>query len=350
MGINWWRSFLIVLCCVWLLSLSGCKRHVTARPAFYFWKTAFELNNQEAHLLHTAADNRLYLRFFDVVWSDQQQQALPDGILAVRQPLDSFSITPVIYITNQSLQRMGPAAIDSLAARVNRLLNRLSTTHGILYQQVQIDCDWSVATKTKYFTFLRAFKRYNGKTLQATIRLHQIKYPERTGVPPVDKGVLMFYNMGSISADLHARNSIYNKEDAGAYLAAIPNYQLPLDVALPVFSWAIQIRAGKVIQLYAKIGLQQLSDSRNFKPVNLTVRSQPCYQALKSFYSKGVYIKKGDVFKFEGIDSKTLALAAQQLSGYLKVLQNRNIIYYEISSTSLSKIYAKDIKEISALF
>jgi len=54
-------------------------------------------------------------------------------------------------------------------------------------------------------------------------------------VPPVDKGLLMFYNMGKISPDLNARNSIYNRADAEAYLESLPNYRLSLDVALPVF-------------------------------------------------------------------------------------------------------------------
>lgn len=325
--------------------MGSCKKHGQVHTAFYYWKTVFQLNDKETALLHTAADNQLYLRFFDVVWNEQARQSLPDGLLAVKQSLRGIHITPVIYITNQALTHTRPAETDSLAAKVNRLLSRLTSEQGIQYQNVQIDCDWSVSTKTTYFAFLRAFKRYSGKKLEATIRLHQIKYPERTGVPPVDKGLLMFYNMGKISADLNAPNSIYNEKDAAAYTAAIPHYQLPLDVALPVFSWAIQIREGKIQQLYAKLGMADLSNPANFRPVSAHV-----FKALKSLYLKGVYIKNGDLFKFEGMDAESLEQAARQVSKYLAPLENRHIIYYEISSTSLLPLYAKDIKEISAHF
>lgn len=333
-----------------LLLFSACKDKGTAGTAFYFWKTVFQLSPREAGLLRTAADGHLYLRFFDIAWNAQEKQAMPNGVITFKQPASGLSITPVIYITNQSLQQTELAHMDSLACKANRLLCRLATANGMVYQSVQIDCDWSVATKTKYFTFLRAFKRYNGKSLEATIRLHQIKYPERTGVPPVDKGLLMFYNMGRISPDLNARNSIYNPEDAAAYIEALPHYHLPLDVALPIFSWTIQIRAGKVAQSYAKITLTELSDPQNFEALKSKNQFVPAFKALKSFYLKGIYVKQGDLFKFESIDKENLTAAAKQVSAYLAPLKNRNIIYYEISSVSLLPLHAKDIKEISAHF
>ncbi|SDZ92350.1 hypothetical protein SAMN05443550_101445 [Pedobacter hartonius] len=298
-------------------------------------------------MLRKTVDNHLYLHFFDVVWNEQEQQVLPNGLLTVQCPLKGLTVTPVVYITNQSLKNSAPAQMDSLAFKVHRLLSRLTAKQAVVYENIQVDCDWSVDTRAKYFTFLRAFKQITGKKLEATIRLHQVKYPERTGVPPVDKGVLMFYNMGRISADLNARNSIYNYEDAAAYTAALPNYHLPLDIALPLFSWSIQIRAAKVIQLYAKISLQDLSDRQKFEPVY--GKAVHVYKALTSFYLKGAYIKKGDLFKFEGMDTASLARAAKQVSEYLAPLENRNIIYYEISSINLP-LYAKDIKDLSAYF
>ncbi len=51
----------------------------------------------------------------------------------------------------------------------------------------------------------RAVREQSGLPLSSTIRLHQIKYRERTGVPPVERGMLMFYNMGQFSADPEAR-------------------------------------------------------------------------------------------------------------------------------------------------
>jgi hypothetical protein len=347
------RNFMVVICCVvsvLLFFVNGCKEKASTHTAFYTWKTTFRPTAREEQLFRDAS-NHLYLRFFDVVWNPQIQQALPNGIVSIKSPLSGLIITPVIYITNQSLERSKLAEMDSLAFHANQLLFRKATENHIQYKAIQIDCDWTVGTKAKYFIFLRAFKRYSRKRLEATIRLHQVKYPERTGVPPVDRGVLMFYNMGKISADLGARNSIYNQQDAAAYIGSLPNYHLPLDLALPVFSWTIQIRAGKVVQLYAKITLSDLSDTHHFAPVPES-RNSPCpaYQSLHSFYLRGVYVKTGDFFKFEGMNVASLTAAASQVAEKLATLDNRNIIYYESSSISLSTLYAKDIKEISAHF
>lgn len=336
------------------LYLAGCQQKHNAHTAFYYWKTTFRLDQQQKELLNKTSDNRLFLHFFDVTWNEQLHEAIPNGVIDIRTPIQQLKVSPVVYITNQTFQNMKVKDSDSLAFKVNKLLNQLVAAQHINYTLVQIDCDWTVGTREKYFSFLKAFKRFNGKQLQATIRLHQIKYPERTGVPPVDKGLLMFYNMGNISAGLNASNSIYNKEDAAAYTGSLTNYRLPLDVALPAFSWAIQIRGAEVVQLYGKIGLADLAAAQNFEPINKGIgkiaENVFIYKSRKSFYIKGIYIKKDDLFKLETMDAGSINQAAAQLTQKLSPLENRNIIYYELSSISTSSLYEKDIRKITAHF
>lgn len=329
-----------------ILSAAGCRKHYPVHPAFYYWKTSFELNPVQADLLKDAASGTLYLRFFDVVWNEEKQTAFPNAVLNLKQKTAGLEICPVIYMTNQTFEHTKADDTDSLAFKVNKLTTDLAKKYQISFDQVQIDCDWTQGTRNSYFAFLKAFKKYSAKQLQATIRLHQVKYPERTGVPPVDKGVLMFYNMGKLSPGLNARNSIYNKQDAGSYVSHAENYPLPLDVALPFFSWSLQIRAGKIIQIYGKISSKQLAVTSNFEkltPPNV-------YRSRASFYLEGIYVKEGDLFKLEEIKKSDLLQAAAQLSASLKPLKNRNIIYYEISSTNFSSLNAKDIQEVSAHF
>ena len=337
-----------------VLYLAGCQQKHTAHTAFYYWKTTFRLDQQQKELLNKTGDNCLFLRFFDVTWNEQLREAMPNGVVDIRTPIRQLNVSPVIYITNQTFQNMKVKDSDSLAFKINKLLNQVAAAKHINYNLVQIDCDWTVGTREKYFSFLKAFKRFNGKQLQATIRLHQIKYPERTGIPPVDKGLLMFYNMGKISAGSNSPNSIYNKEDAAAYIGSLSNYRLPLDVALPAFSWAIQIRNAGVVQLYGKIGLADLAATQNFDPINQGVgkiaENVFLYKSRKSFYLKGIYIKKGDLFKLETMDARSIDQAAAQLALKLSPLENRNIIYYELSSISTSSLYEKDIQKITAHF
>ncbi|RAJ32235.1 hypothetical protein [Pedobacter cryoconitis] len=328
-------------------SITGCKEEKsTAASAFYYWKTTFLLDKAQTALLKDGAGDQLYLRLFDVIWDEQQKDVRPNAVISINQDIRQFHIVPVIYITNKTFEKLTPDQLVPLAEKVNKLINEITVQNKITYQWVQIDCDWTTGTKNRYFAFLEAFKQLNKKQLEATIRLHQIKYADRTGIPPVDKGLLMFYNMGKISANLKQRNSIYNPTDASKYISYLPTYQLPLDIALPLFSWTIQIREGKVIQLYGKIGLKELSDRNNFQQI----AQSKVYKANKSFYLSGLYIKENDLFKLENVDTKQLNLAAKQLSKHLAHLENRNIIYYELSTVAASALEAKDIKEVSAHF
>jgi hypothetical protein len=332
----------LITCCI-----TGCKKKIsTANSAFYYWKTTFSLDKPQAALLKDAAANQLYLRLFDVIWDEQQKDVRPNAIISINQDIHQFHIVPVIYITNRTFEKLSPDQTAPLAEKINKLINDITTQNKIPYQRVQIDCDWTTGTKNRYFAFLKAFKQLNKKQLEATIRLHQVKYADRTGVPPVDKGLLMFYNMGKVSANLKQRNSIYNATDAAKYVKYLPLYQLPLDIALPLFSWAIQIREGKVIQIYGKIGQQELSDQTNFQQTG----QSNVYRANKSFYLGGIYIKENDLFKLETVNPKLLNQAAGQLSKHLAHLEKRNIIYYELSTNAASALEAKDIKEVSARF
>jgi hypothetical protein len=327
-----------------LVSATGCRNKQDIHTAFYYWKTSFNLDKHQSALLQNVARNQLYVRLFDVTWNAQVNAVLPDAVLSSAQQLGSLKICPVIYLTNKALEHTSPAAADSLANKVNLLTKRLAVKYHFSYQQIQLDCDWTAGTKDSYFNLLRALKKYSGKNLEATIRLHQIKYPERSGVPPVDKGILMFYNMGKISGGLQDRNSIYNSADADKYISYLAHYALPLDIALPVFSWAIHIRNGNVRQVYGQIGLHELSNKSKFKQLQ-----HHSYEACANFYMRGIYVKSGDIFKFENITLPDLKQAAAQVAKYLPPLNNRNIIYYEISSNSFSGLSAKDFREVSDL-
>lgn len=328
------------------LFITGCRDKSTAQTSFYFWKTTLHLDKRESLTLKEVANNHLYLRFFDVDWNDQHHEAIPNAVLDIKQSVKALTIVPVVFITNKTFEHVKADQTDSLAFKVNRLLERLADKSQISYKSIQIDCDWSLGTKPAYFTFLKSLKKYSSKKLEATIRLHQVKYAERTGIPPVDKGILMFYNMGKLSPNLNARNSIYNAIDAEKYIQYLSHYPLPLDVALPLFSWSIQIRGDKIIKLYGKISRKELSNKVNFDDL-----AEPnVYRARKSFYINGIYVKTQDVFKLEDIDADRLVEAAKQASKYLLPLKNRNIIYYEISSVNLTSVYASDIQEASAYF
>ncbi|WP_259068315.1 hypothetical protein HDF24_08885 [Mucilaginibacter sp. X4EP1] len=342
MGNRSFRRYLgvIILACL----LGSCKKSESVNTAFYYWKSTFSLSAQQSDILKQSAGNNLYLRFFDVNWNSQYHNAFPNAIINFNQRANSLKITPVIFITNSTFENIAANAVDSLAIHCSALVNTIVLKQKINYKAIQIDCDWTLNTREKYFSFLKSFKKVNGHFLEATIRLHQVKYMETTGVPPIDKGVLMFYNMGKVTTNASQPNSIYNQADAVKYISRIAEYPLPLDVALPLFSWSVHIRDGKVIQIYGNIGKKELSNTANF------IQNENMYRAKKSFFLNGIYIKESDNFKLEEISLVTLKNAANQLAPHLHPQKNRTIIYYELANLNLSEFNAQSLNQISADF
>ena len=324
--------------------LSACKKPVVVNTAFYYWKPAFNLDPSQTKILGQTAKNKLYIRFFDITWNNQAKKAYPNAVIHFGQAVNNINITPVIYITNKTLDSTGVNGIDSLAINCNKLIKQIASSHQIDYKSVQFDCDWTVGTKEKYFSFLRAFRNINRHSLQATIRLHQIKYKNLTGIPPVDKGVLMFYNMGKPNIGEGQSNSIYSETEASKYIDYLRSYPLQLDVALPLFSWALQIRDHHIIHIYEKIKKEHLNNAAFFS------KSGDSYTAKRSFFLNGIYIKESDIFKLELIDIKSLQKAAKQLAGRLPQQNDRTVIYYELANWDPAEFNDEQLRKVSADF
>ncbi len=329
-----------------LLAFVSCKKDSHPSTAFYYWKSTFQLNKSQEEIVRQATQGKLYVRFFDVNWNEKTSKPFPDAVIHFKQPVKKLTIIPVIYIRNKTFEVIKDADIDSLAFHCNKLVNSISSSQNINYTSIQLDCDWTLATRQKYFTFLKSFKDINHKTIEVTIRLHQAKYKQQAGVPPVDKGVLMFYNMGKLNANLEQQNSIYNEADAAPYIPYLKDYPLPFDVALPLFSWSIQIRNKKALQVYGQIKRVELDNQDNF----VLVEKDHIYRAKRSIFLRGVYIKQNDIFKLEETTINSLHAAAQQLTNNLPAQKNRNIIYYELSNLNTSIFKAADLREVSAYF
>jgi hypothetical protein len=97
-------------------------------------------------------------------------------------PADT-SIIPVVYITNHTFHHFRKEDAESLAQKVFSKIDSIAKENSISYNEIQIDCDWSDSTRELYFSFLGKMKSISQKTISTTIRLHQVKYFERTGIP-----------------------------------------------------------------------------------------------------------------------------------------------------------------------
>jgi hypothetical protein len=323
-----WCSLLFLL-----VLIAACRRQ-TKPLSFYYWKTQFALNGYEKSVLKEHAVQSLYVRYFDVDLKEGDVQPIPVSPVILDTSVRSFRVIPVIFIKNRTFERLPSAGIATLARNVFDLVAQISRSQQLIPREIQFDCDWSERTRDKFFEFIRQYRAIAQQTISSTIRLHQVKYKERTGIPPVDYGVLMYYNIGAITGDNN--NSIYERSVANRYNTYIRSYPLPLDIALPVFSWALQVRDGKVVELLNKINISQFKNDSNFISVNIE-----WYKAKHACFKAGYYFKENDVIKPEHVPANDLLDITTQIN------QNTNhrigkLIFYDLDSTNLVQ-YEKDI-------
>jgi hypothetical protein len=331
--------WLAILVCLW----SGCHRAgVGARRAVYYWRTTFALSDGERDMLARQRIERIYLRLFDVKWDRSKGQALPVARCAFTHA-PPVAVVPVVYLTNQVFEEApDPGA---LAGKIWQEVQGMAQAAVFSFQELQIDCDWTEKTRPAFFDFCRRLRALAGQArvaLGATIRLHQIKYPERTGVPPVDRGMLMFYNMGTLAADA-PRPSIFNVEDAARYVDHVDRYPLPLDAALAVFSWAIHGREGRVVGLVEKLRAADLDGL----PA-LQRREPGRYLAIQPTFLRGSYLQQGDTLGLETMTAAETLVAARLLARHFHPRHDFSVALFDLDERNLKSYADPDLEAIYA--
>ncbi len=307
-----------------LVLLLACSSRPDAPPpqrAFYYWRPTFQLSQLEQRALGELHVARLYVRMVDVEWSDGPQ--FVGEITGDRVPA-GIEIVPVVFVRADVLKH---GAAD-LAPEIWRRVQARAAALGFQPRELQVDCDWTDTTKAAYFDLLRRLK--GPVAVSATIRLHQIKYRERTGVPPVERGMLMFYNMGKFSADPEAR-AIFDANAAQRYLARIADYPLPLDAALPIWSWTLQLRDDRVIDLMQSTDPDELPALDFLRPL-----APDRYVATRNAFLHGVLLREGDQLKVEVTGPAEALAAASMLAGHLP-RTTRTVTLFDLSERNLQR-------------
>jgi len=339
------KTALLLLLLSTLFPACGKDRPPVQR-AVYHWESTFDLSGEERQWLDRNAVGRIYLRLFDIDLDEGLQEPVPVGVLQVpgTPPGDGREIVPVFFITNRTFAGLSETQTDTLAMRVLRkartkLAEQLNDPP---VPEWQFDCDWTGETREAYFRFLRAIRaalKTEGAGLSVTIRLHQVKYHERTGTPPADRGMLMFYNMDDVE-DTATSNSILDLSVARGYYRNFDSYPLPLDLALPVFRWGVLFREGKMIRLINGLGTEDLQDTARF-----VFRDASHAEVVKSTYLDGYYLYAGDEIRLERATAGMLREAMRDLK---KVLAKPPgwICLYQLAPETIKQYSDEDLVEI----
>lgn len=324
----------------------SCRNSGMHEHAFYYWKTTVPADTAVNGSIRAMGVNKFYIRYFDVDWSETHNIPVPKGELTYawgRCLFLGYKYVPVVFITNRTLEQMSDQWCDTLAVKISNKVKAITTgmeqnyVSDVYYKEygskrkeysgqwadsvqqwlahereqrqlnseLQIDCDWTAGTKDKYFRLLKKIKELNpGKTLSVTVRMYPYKYRDKAGVPPADKAMLMCYNLGQVQRP-DTRNSILDVSVLKQYMGN-GAYPLPVDVALPVFSWYAWFRGDKFMGIIHE-DEGPGNDTVDFKrDINMAHR----YIASEDIVMGGNYIREGDVLRREEPSQKEIEAAA----------------------------------------
>ena len=306
-----------------------------AKNAIYYWKTVFRLTEYDRQFLQKHHIRKIYLRMFDVDRvenADGKLEVIPIATTLFQDTIPAgIEIVPTVYITTKAIRHDSDFA-ELMYKRIHAMLMRHQIRN---VKEIQVDCDWTASTQDSFFKFcqrLRDTLHANHLSLSATIRLHQLKKK----VPPVDKGVLMLYNTGSIY-NPETENSILNYKDVEAYLKSDITYELPLDFAYPTYSWGILTEERNFRVILHEVNF---SDTLRYKKM-----TGGNYLVLQEHYLENHHIRKGNIIRLENSTFSEI-IRVKRLIASKMASESGNKILYHLDSLNLSMFEEKEINQI----
>lgn len=304
---------------------------------FYYWQTTFDISEEQYGLLNKLNCDVLYVRFFDLV--QDSWDYVPNAEIEAEYDVEvPIPIVPTVFITTDVFYENDSSAIPRMAERVAQRIQQHNLYEDDQVNEIQFDCDWTPQIKDKYFYFLEEVQHYfPNQIISSTIRLYQYKYPKLAGVPPVDKGMLMYYNMGQFN-DYDEENSILNNEIGEQYLG-FNEYPLKIDIALPNFEWCLLFRQGQFQQICPNLTTEQLNNYDLF-----VSNKEGWYVCKKDTVINQTYFRFGDELRHEYCSKEELLKAAELLKEEFNQDETR-ILIYDLRSKTI-----EDDKKLDAVF
>ncbi len=300
------------------LFIQACGKKAPER-AFYHWKTTLAATPEERDYLNRAGVTHLYIKLLDIGVSSASRAIQPYALLEVADTalLQGRQWSACVFITNEVFHNITEQQIAWLVERTAYALAGYANRIPSPALEWQVDCDWTPSTRAAFFRYLTLLrsKMPRSTVLSATIRLHQFKFPHQTGVPPVDRGMLMAYNTGQIER-FDTANSIYHPEDADVYWKGRHKpYPLPIDVALPVFSWTLLYREQALHKIIHGVPEGDLSDANRFQLLD-SADDLRRFLVLRETFLEGHYLRPGDGVKTEAIHPRLLRQIVHRAASY----------------------------------
>ncbi|MBE9599660.1 hypothetical protein [Pedobacter sp. MC2016-24] len=330
---------------LFIMLITACKQKRVVSPSFYYWKTVYKSDTLENAYLKQFHSQKLYVRIMDVdLDNNYSKNPVPVAPISFADSVPgTLALIPVVFIANDVLKERTEPQIKELARKITSFVKAKTLQAGKRgYQELQIDCDWTATTRDHYFKLLEELRKVNkDKVLSSTLRLHQLKNQGKSGIPPVDKVLLMCYNMGNLR-QYGNQNSILDlaefKKYAGENLARYPK---DMDIALPLFSWTVVFRDQQYIGISKRVKWNDLIDTAMFLR-----QKNGLYQSRNTQTNLG--LQKNDVLRYEESNLNDIKSVAQYLSAHLPG-KPFNLLFYHLDHHLLKNYQFNELEEINNL-
>lgn len=321
------------------LALYSCSDRNKPLVSMYHWKSEAIYSKHIENAMDISGSEKIYLRYFDVElksneWSSRESPFPTYVINKIAPEFSDFEIVPVVYLTNNIFQLENLKVVE-LAKQVRELINQISLEHFKKeIKEIQIDCDWTQSTRMNYFEFLEILN--TDFNIDATIRLHQVKFKDKTGIPPVKKGTLMMYNVGDLKN--RDQNSILEHEIVGDYINSSSTYPISLNIGLPIYSQTIVFNNDDEVRIMKGVSRQLYETDSHFKKVSSQV-----FNVEKDTLFNGLYLSEGYQLKLEEVSTDEVLRSYSILK--MSKLNLNGVVLYHLDDEVLTHFNISELIE-----
>ncbi len=335
-------SYLLPFIAFILCIVCSCNHHKIEKieHAFYYWKSDSYFGEFEKRTCDSLKVKKLYIKFFEVNYNEERgnyPEAKTNWWGNYSDFNQTIEVVPTVYIRNIVFLKSTKAELDELTDNIHFLISKYCAEKfdvNAVINELQMDCDWTIKTKDNYFYFLEKLKTLSGKQISCTLRLYPYKYPNKMGVPPVDKTMLMCYNLLN-PLDNPEKNTILDLSELKSYLNVNEKYPKHLDIALPVYSWA---------QIYHNEQFSGVlyTNSNQLKSI-LKPEKNLWYYVTKDTVINDKYLRVGDKIKYEEIDAKKIKTAIELLKKYIDFDKNTTVSLFHLDEEQLNNFKYEEL-------
>lgn len=336
------RLFIVIL----LFGSCSQQEPIIVERGMYYWESASNaFSKNELEILDKTKVSKLYLKLFEVTY-DSKMGAIPIAKTNFSETaqLKGIEIVPCVYIQNSVFTKMDKYELEDFVENALFLITTMMKEElGVNNKpkEIQIDCDWTSSTKENYFQFLKSLGEKTNSKISCTLRLYPYKYHEKMGVPPVDKVMLMCYNLLSPKNN-DSKNSIFDLKEFEKYTDTKINYPLPMDYALPKYSWNI------------------CYENKTFKGVihGPQPELQPFLKKVNSLWSilqkdtliNDIYLRRGYRIKHESVSNETLEKLIDQLKIHTKFKDTMTVTFFQLDEEEFNNTTHEELDNLYRRF